>query len=69
MIKSMTGFGSAKGSVGSFSVTMELRSVNNRYLDLNIKLPRMFLFAEPSLKTFIQERVSRGKLDLFISIE
>ena len=69
MIKSMTGFGSAKGSVGSFSVTMDLRSVNNRYLDLNIKLPRMFLFAEPSLKTFIQERVSRGKLDLFISIE
>lgn len=69
MIKSMTGFGSAKGIVGSFSVTMELRSVNNRYLDLNIKLPRMFLFAEPSLKTFIQERVSRGKLDLFISIE
>ena len=46
MIRSMTGYGSAKGTVAGFAITIELRSVNNRYLDLGIKLPRGFLFAE-----------------------
>ena len=50
MIRSMTGYGSAKGTVAGFAVTVELRSVNNRYLDLGIKLPRGFLFAESEIK-------------------
>ena len=52
MIRSMTGYGSAKGTVAGFAVTVELRSVNNRYLDLGIKLPRGFLFAESEIKNY-----------------
>ena len=46
MIRSMTGYGSAKGKAGGLSLCLELRSVNNRYLDLSIRVPRGFLFAE-----------------------
>ena len=46
MIKSMTGYGSAKGSVEGLNITVELKSVNNRYLDASVRLPRSFLFAE-----------------------
>lgn len=46
MIKSMTGYGGAKGSAEGLSVTIELKSVNNRYLDVSVKLPRSLLFAE-----------------------
>ena len=69
MIRSMTGYGNAKGSVAGFSITIELRSVNNRYLDLGIKLPRGFLFAESEIKSFVQERISRGKVDFFLSLD
>ena len=69
MIRSMTGYGSAKGLAAGFSITIELRSVNNRYLDLGIKLPRGFLFAEGEIKAYIQERVSRGKLDFFLTLD
>ena len=54
MIRSMTGYGSAKGTVAGFAITIELRSVNNRYLDLGIKLPRGFLFAESEIKNYIK---------------
>ena len=46
MIKSMTGYGSAKGTVEGLTITVELKSVNNRYLDTSVRLPRSFLFAE-----------------------
>ncbi len=69
MIRSMTGYGSAKGTVAGFSVTAELRSVNNRYLDANIKLPRGFLFAESEIKAYLQKHVSRGKLDFFLTMD
>ena len=69
MIKSMTGFGSAKGIAAGLPVSIELRSVNNRYLDLNIKLPRGFLFAEAAIKTYLQTQISRGKVDIFVSID
>lgn len=69
MIRSMTGYGSAKGSVAGFSITIELRSVNNRYLDLNLKLPRGFLFAENEIKAYIQKKVARGKLDFFLTMD
>lgn len=69
MIRSMTGYGSAKGTVAGFAVTVELRSVNNRYLDLGIKLPRGFLFAESEIKNYIQKKVLRGKVDFFFTLD
>ena len=64
MIRSMTGYGGAKGTVEGLSVTVELKSVNNRYLDIAVRMPRNFLFAEDAVKSTIQQHVSRGKLDV-----
>ena len=69
MIRSMTGYGSAKGTVAGFPITIELRSVNNRYLDLGIKLPRGFLFAETTIKAFLQQNIARGKVDFYLSLD
>ncbi len=69
MIKSMTGYGSAKGSVEDLSITVELKSVNNRYLDTSVRLPRSFLFAEDAVKSAVQRHICRGKVDVFISID
>ncbi len=65
----MTGYGSAKGSVGDLEITVELRSVNNRYLDSSVRMPRSFLFAEDALKSAIQRHVSRGKVDMFVTVD
>lgn len=65
----MTGFGSAKGTAAGLPISIEIRSVNNRYLDIGVKLPRGFLFAEDRVKNVIQNRVARGKLDVYISID
>ncbi len=69
MLKSMTGYGSAKGVAAGMAVRAEIRCVNSRYLDLNIKLPRGFLFAEDSVKALIQQSISRGKVDFFLIFE
>ena len=69
MIRSMTGFGSAKGKAAGRSLSVELRSVNNRYLDVSVKLPRGFLFAESFVKNYLQETVSRGKIDVFFTLD
>lgn len=69
MIRSMTGFGAAKGTASGLALSVELRSVNNRYLDLGIKLPRGFLFAESFVKSFLQERIGRGKVDVFFTLD
>ncbi len=69
MIRSMTGYGSAKGSCEGFNIGVELRSVNNRYLDCSVRLPRGFLFAEDSVKSRVQSHISRGKVDVYISID
>ncbi|MBQ4371089.1 MAG: YicC family protein [Firmicutes bacterium] len=67
MIKSMTGYGRGehKGVERSFSV--ELRAVNHRYLETSVKLPRRFAFAEELIKKAVKERISRGKLDVFLN--
>jgi len=65
MIKSMTGYGSAQ----SGAVKIEIKSVNNRYFDFNVKLPRAFMALEEPLKQQAQKRVSRGKLDVFITLD
>lgn len=69
MIRSMTGYGCAKAKVAGLSLSLELRSVNNRFLDLSIKLPRGFLFAETAMKSYLQERISRGKVDAFLTLD
>ena len=69
MIKSMTGYGSAKGTVEGLQVTVELKSVNNRYLDASVRLPRSFLFAEDAVKSAVQKHISRGKVDVFVSVD
>ncbi len=69
MIKSMTGYGSAKGCVEGLQITVELKSVNNRYLDASVRLPRSFLFAEDAVKSAVQRHISRGKVDVFVSID
>ena len=69
MIKSMTGYGSAKGQTGGLEITVELKSVNNRYLDTSVRLPRSFLFAEDAVKSTVQAHISRGKVDVFVSID
>ena len=69
MIKSMTGYGSAKGTVEGLQITVELKSVNNRYLDTSVRLPRSFLFAEDAVKSAVQRHISRGKVDVFVSVD
>ena len=69
MIKSMTGYGRAVETVNGREFTVELRSVNNRYLDCTVKLPRMVSFAEDAVKQAVKQSVSRGKVDVFITIK
>ena len=69
MIKSMTGYGRAVETVNGREFSVELRSVNNRYLDCTVKLPRSVSFAEEAVKQAVKASVSRGKVDVFISIK
>ena len=69
MIKSMTGYGRAVETVNGREFTVELRSVNNRYLDCTVKMPRSVSFAEEVVKQAVKQAVSRGKVDVFISIK
>ena len=69
MIKSMPGYGRAVETVNGREFTVELRSVNNRYLDCTVKLPRMLSFAEDTVKQAIKASVSRGKVDVFITVK
>jgi len=68
MVKSMTGYGRAVETVNGREFTVELRSVNNRYLDCSVKLPRSLSFAEEAVKQAVKTTISRGKVDVFISV-
>ena len=68
MIKSMTGYGRAVETRNGREISVEIRSVNNRYLDCNIKLPRLYSFAEEAVKQAVKSSISRGKVDVFLSI-
>ena len=68
MIKSMTGYGRAQGSFSGGEILVEIKSVNNRYLDCGVKLPRVYAFAEEAIKGLVQRTISRGKVDVFINI-
>lgn len=69
VIRSMTGYGRAKETRNGRDITVELRSVNNRYLDCTVKMPRSYVFAEDAIKNLVQKGTSRGKVDVFISVE
>ena len=68
MIKSMTGYGRGEATFEGRSITIELRAVNNRYLDCTVKMPRAYIFAEDAMKTRIQKDIARGKVDVFVTI-
>ncbi len=69
MIKSMTSFGRARNTVGGKDITVELKSVNNRFFDCSAKLPRAFSFLEEKIKPYLQSKsISRGKVDVYITI-
>ena len=69
MVKSMTGYGSAKGQAEGLEISVELKSVNNRFLDTAVRLPRSFLFAEDAVKSAVQSHISRGKVDVFVTVD
>ena len=69
MIKSMTGYGRAREMLHKRDITVEVRSVNNRYLDCTVKMPRMYGFAEDAVKQPVQKAISRGKVDVFITVD
>ena len=65
----MTGYGRGECVLHDRTITVELRAVNNRYLDCTVKIPRLYVFAEEAIKSRIQKRIARGKLDVFVSID
>ncbi len=68
-MKSMTGYGRGERAFdGGVQVTVELRAVNNRYLDCTVKMPRAYIFAEDAMKARVQSAVARGKVDVFVTI-
>ena len=69
VIKSMTGYGRAREMLNKRDITVEVRSVNNRYLDCTVKMPRMYAFAEDAVKQHVQKAISRGKVDVFITVD
>lgn len=69
MIKSMTGFGRAEVSDEKRKITIEIKAVNHRYLDVNMKMPKKLCIFESSIRTVLKEYVERGKIDIFITYE
>ncbi|HJA92714.1 MAG TPA: YicC family protein [Candidatus Eisenbergiella merdipullorum] len=69
MIKSMTGFGRCEVAEAERKITVEIKSVNHRYLDVSMKMPKKLNFFEASIRSLLKEYVQRGKVDLFLSYE
>ena len=69
MIKSMTGFGRCEISEADRKFTVEMKSVNHRYLDVNIKMPKKLNFFESAIRNVLKEYIQRGKVDIFITYE
>lgn len=68
MIKSMTGFGREQGVVEGYEIQVEIRSVNHRYFEFSSRIPRSFSYLDEKLKSFVSERVSRGKVEVSVTI-
>ena len=69
MIKSMTGYGSGKAELGSKTFTVEIKSVNSRYSDFSIKMPRIYTFLEDPMRKAASARINRGKVDIYLNVE
>ena len=69
MIKSMTGFGRAEAQDEQHKFTVEIKSVNHRYLDVNLKMPKSLNFFESAIRSELKNYITRGKVDVFISYE
>ena len=69
MIKSMTGYGTARGFSGSLEISIEIKSVNSRYLECSIRIPRIYISMEDALKSIVGKYLSRGKIDVFVAID
>lgn len=69
MLKSMTGFGRCENITQEYKISVEMKAVNHRYLDLSIKMPRKFNYFEASIRTLLKKYIQRGKVDLFINYE
>ena len=69
MIRSMTGYGSAEGTTGNLSIQVDLKAVNHRHLDVSVRMPRLYLFAEDAIKKQVAKIAHRGKVDVFVHVE
>lgn len=69
MIRSMTGFGRSQFSANQRDITVEMKSVNHRYFDCSVRLPRIYSFLEECVKARVQERVARGKIEVYVSVD
>ncbi|MBE7032721.1 MAG: YicC family protein [Ruminococcaceae bacterium] len=69
MIKSMTGYGSGKAEAGTKTFTVEIKSVNSRYSDFSIKMPRIYTFMEDAIRKTASARINRGKVDIYVNVE
>ena len=69
MIKSMTGFGRFEEITDDYKISVEMKAVNHRYLDLSIKMPKKFNYFEAGIRTLLKDYIQRGKVDVFISYE
>ena len=69
MLKSMTGFGRCENVTNEYKISVEMKAVNHRYLDLSIKMPKKFNYFEASIRTLLKGFIQRGKVDLFINYE
>lgn len=69
MIKSMTGFGRCEAVTDECKISVEIKAVNHRYLDLSIKMPKKFNYFEAAMRTLLKDYIQRGKVDVFITYE
>ena len=69
MVRSMTGYGRGQEVLSGLSVTVEIKSVNHRFFEYSCRLPRIYGFIDDKLKNYLQQRISRGKVDVFVQIE
>ena len=69
MLKSMTGFGRCENVTNEYKISVEMKAVNHRYLDLSIKMPKKFNYFEAAMRTLLKDYIQRGKVDVFITYE
>ena len=68
MVKSMTGFGRAQDVIGALDITVEIKSVNHKYFEFSSKTPRAYGFLDEKLKSYVKQRVARGKVEVYVSV-